>query len=204
MGGFIPGGGGSGRIVVGNPLGGHGGGGYGDLPPMPSMPAPLPNQSNPAAPVTSTNTSEISPYLKKALGRLDERFSEDNTKRAIQDSNLGISDAAALSAADQKGGLSRRGLVGSEGGATFLSKNVYQPAQRQAAKAAADITLAQQARKDNLVLGSQGLVQAPDQINLANRAEASREQEAQAQQQMQQAQLQQQQQSQWLSLMGMS
>ena len=192
-------GGGSGRVVVGNPLGG---GGYGDLPPMPSMPAPLHNQSNPAHPVTSTNTSEISPYLKKALGRLDERFSDDNTKRAIQDSNLGISDAAALSAADQKGGLSRRGLVGSEGGATFLSKNVYQPAQRQAAKAAANITLAQQARKDNLVLGSQGLVRAPDEINLANRAEASREQEAQAQQQQQQAQLQQQQTAQWLSLMG--
>ena len=171
---------------------------------LPLQPGSTAGQSNPALPVTSTNTSEISPYLKKALGRLDERFSEDNTKRAIQDSNLGISDAAALSAADQKGGLSRRGLVGSEGGATFLSKNVYQPAQRQAAKAAADITLAQQSRKDNLVLGSQGLVRAPDEVNLANRAEASREQEAQAQQQMQQAQLQQQQQSQWLSLMGMS
>jgi hypothetical protein len=169
---------------------------------MPVMPQPLPTQSNPALPVTSTNTSEISPYLKKALGRLDERFSDDNTKRAIQDSNLGIEDSAALSAADQKGGLARRGLVGSEGGASFLNKRVYQPAQRAAAKAASDITLAQQARKDNLVLGSTGLVTAPDSVNLANRAEAAREQEAQSQQQQQQAQLQLQQQGQWLSLLG--
>lgn len=170
------------------------------LPKLPAMPASAATAAAPAA--ATSNTSEVDPYVKKALDRLDSRFSEDDTKRRIQDSNLGIADAAALSAADQKGGLARRGLIGSAGASEFLSKNVFQPAQRQAAKAASDITLGQQARQDSLAEAAAGASTAPATIQAENRRIAIQQQQENASEQQAAQAAQQQQVSQWLSLLS--
>lgn len=175
---------------------------YPTLPPLPKFPTSPTPAAVPAPATSITNTADASPYLKKAMDRLDERYSADDTKRRIQDSNLGIMDAAALSAADQKGGLSRRGLIGSAGASDFLSKRVYQPAQREAAKAASNIELGQQQRLDNLTLGSTALVTAPDTINAENRRIALQQQQENAQEQQAAQQAQQSQVNQWLSLLG--
>lgn len=170
---------------------------------MPAYPAPRPA----AAAAPSTNTTQISPYLKEQMDRYRQRFSVDNTNRAIGRATTGAMDAAALAAADLKGNLSSRGLVGSEGGNAFLQKRVYGPAQRQAAGAAADIALGNENRLDALTLGGTGLMRAPDDIALANRnlnLQQSGQDFSQAMQQEQfRNQLQQQQYAQYLALLGM-
>jgi hypothetical protein len=117
----------------------------------------------------STISAEESPYIKEQMDRYRERFNVDNTKRAIDKSNLGIADAAALGAKDLRANTSRRGIHGTDAGSQFLQKNVFDPAQRAAAKAASDIVLQRERDLDALTLGGTGLMMAQDQVNLANR-----------------------------------
>ena len=216
----------SARVGVNRNVGGlHGSASSGvmGLPPFPGMgrqnqvsgfhldqPKPMP-----AAPAAgggggggSTNTAETDPYLKELVDKYRSRFGVDNTERAINRSTTGIMDAAALGAADLKGNLSSRGLVGSEGGNAFLAKRVFGPAQRQAAGAAADIALGNEQRLDALTLGGLGIMNAPGQASRADRGLALSQSGQDFNQSLQQAQLQnqiqQQQMAQWLSLLNMA
>lgn len=118
---------------------------------------------------TSTNTADMDPTIAKQLALYNQRLGADPSKRAIQTSTLGIQDAAALSAADAKGIMSRRGILGSGAGDTFLQNKIFAPAQRQAAGAAAQIAQAEEQRKDNLVLGGVPLAQAPGNMAIQNK-----------------------------------
>jgi len=198
------------------------GAGVMDLPRFPSLPKqnqvsgfhldqpkPMPAATAPAASGGgSTNTAQTDPNLQKLVDKYMSRFEVDNTQRAINRSTTGIMDAAALGAADPKGNLSSRGLVGSEGGNAFLAKRVFNPAQRQAAGAAADIALGNEQRLDNLTLGGLGIMNAPGQASRADRGLALSQSGQDFDQGLQQAQLQnqmqQQQYAQWLSLLNMA
>lgn len=140
----------------------------GSFTPPDYNPAPSAGAS-PGSIGSTENYAQNSPNIQEQMDRYRQRFSVDNTNRAIDKSNLGIMDAAALGAADQKANLSRRGVLGSETGARFLQKNVFDPAQRAAAGAAANIAMQREKDLDALVLGGTGLMQAQDQLNLANR-----------------------------------
>ncbi len=129
---------------------------------------------------TSTNTAQISPYLQQQIGRYNSRFGDDVSQRAINKSNLAVSDAAALSAADLKGNMSRRGVLGTSTGAAFLDKRVFAPARAEAADQASKIAMGEEARKDALTLGGTGLMTAPDAVSLSNRQLALQQSEAQA------------------------
>lgn len=148
----------------------------------------------------TSNTAQISPYLLSQIGRYEDRLSADTTKRAIDNSNLGIADSAALMAADAKGRMAGRGILNSGAGDAFVNKRITQPAQRQAAGAAADIALGRERDLDNLVLGGTGLMTAPDAIALDSQRlalaqqgqatdQAFRTQQAQQQAQQQQMQM---------------
>lgn len=115
----------------------------------------------------TSNVAEISPFLKEQIERYRSRFGSDPTERAIQRSNLGIADAAALLAADAKANMASRGVLNTGTGATFLQRRVFEPAQRQAAGRAADIAMGRERDLDALVLGGTGLMTAPDAIALA-------------------------------------
>jgi hypothetical protein len=110
--------------------------------------------------------AELDPYIQRQIQRYEQRFDVDNTKRAIDRSNLGIADAAALSAADAKANMASRGILGTGTGAAYLQKRIFEPARQQAAKAAADIAFANEQRLDALTLGGTGLMTAPSAIAL--------------------------------------
>jgi hypothetical protein len=117
----------------------------------------------------TTNTSEASPTVQEHIQNYRDRLSADTTKRAIDRSNLGVADSAALLASDAKANMSRRGVLGSGTGDAFLNKRVFEPAQRQAAAQAANISLQRERDLDALVLGGTGIMRLPDEIALANR-----------------------------------
>jgi hypothetical protein len=146
----------------------------------------------------------VSPYIKEQIDRYRSRFDKDTTARAIDRSNLGIADSAALMASDAKANMARRGVLGSGTGAAFLNKNVFAPAQRQAAGAAADISLGRERDLDALTLGGTGLMTAPSSIALADRDLALRQWMAQNEDERARAALaqagQNQQLAQWIAL----
>jgi hypothetical protein len=142
--------------------------------------AATPRGSSGGGAVTNANTAQMSPYLKEQMQRYRDRFSQDNTARAIDQSNLGIADAAALTAADAKAGMSRRGVGGTGTGAAYLTKRVFAPAQREAAGAAASIAMQRQKDLDALVLGGSGIMGAADANNLQNRQLSLEQWKAQA------------------------
>lgn len=136
---------------------------------------------------------------QEAYNTLKGRMGADNSKRAIDHAVLGTMDAAALGAKDLGAGMARRGISGSGTGATFLQKNVFAPAQREAAGRATDIALGEQARQDDLARSLQGaaggLQSAAGSIsgqNLNNRQFGLSAWQAQQQEAIQRAQLEQQ------------
>lgn len=135
---------------------------YGAAPGVvaPAAPAPAAN--------TWTNEGAVPDYLMGAVKRLEGRSDASNTARAIDKSNAGIADSAALLAKDAKANMGSRGVMGTGVGNAYLQKNVFQPAQRMAAKGASDISQGEQTRLDNLALGGTAVLTAPSQIALAN------------------------------------
>jgi len=143
----------------GGPAAGGGGGGGGPV----TTGAPI------VGPVLA-NTVAPDPYLEEQVRNLRARMGSDTTERAIGRSTTGILDAAALGAADEgAANLSSRGLVGSGAGQSFLHKRFFDPAQRAAAGAAADIAHQREQDLDRLVLGGTAIMGAPGQYSLANR-----------------------------------
>ena len=175
---FIPNSGGS---------GGGGGGGGGN-----SVSAGKPN--------ITTNTAASNPHLDDLWAQYQARMGSDTTQRAIDRSTGAIADSAALLGKDAKANLASRGALGSGVGAAYIQKNITAPAQRQAAGAAADITLAAEKRKDDLTLGGLGIARAPADLALQQQGLALQQYATNAQ--IQQAQAQQQQ-SQYLALLNM-
>lgn len=158
-------------------------------------------------------SSQISPYLLSQIGRYEDRLKADNTQRAIDRSNLGVADAAALLSADAKANQARRGILGTGAGDAWVNKRITQPAMREAAGRAADIALGRERDLDALVLGGTGLMTAPDAIALENQRlalaqqgqatdQAFRAQQAQQAAQLQQQQMQQQQMQMLFNLYG--
>jgi hypothetical protein len=140
-----------------------------DFDSVPGNPSPGNPSGGDAGGGGTTNTSQTSPYMEEQINRYRERFNVDNTKRAIDKSNLGIMDAAALASADAKAGQSRRGVLSTGVSAAQNQRNIFEPAQRAAASAAANITMQREKDLDALVLGGTSLMRAPDEIALANR-----------------------------------
>lgn len=191
-------------------------GGYGTLPPLPfntfgsaaSSGGSGSSGSSSNDPSLSNSTYSMSPDLREALDALKARSSVDTTQRAIDRATTGTMDAAALAAADLKGNLSRRGLVGGgTAGASFLNKAVYQPAQRNAASAASATALGGEQRLDQLAQSGVNAAAIPENLSLANRSLGLQQWNDQQNVNLQQTQLanqmQQQQVAQWLALMGM-
>jgi hypothetical protein len=131
-------------------------------------------------------------------------MNSDNSKRAIDHAVLGTMDAAALGAKDMGANMARRGISGTGAGATFLNKNVFQPAQRTAAGQATDISLAEQARQDDLAKSLQGPAGNIAGNNLQNRQFGLNTWQAQQNDARERAQMEQQQRdselSRWLAL----
>jgi hypothetical protein len=152
------------------------------------------------------NTAQNDPHLDDLWKKYQDRFSDDNTKRAIDRSNTGIADSAALLGKDARASLADRGALGTGVGAAFINKNITAPAQRQAAGAAADISMDAEKRKDALVLGGVGLAGAHSDLAVRQQANANQQYATSAQIQMQQQEAQQralqQQQAQWMALMN--
>lgn len=115
------------------------------------------------------NNAAPSPLLNEQVNLVRERLGRDTTQRQLDRSNLSIADSAALLAKDAKANTARRGVTDTSAADAYLNKNIFQPAQRAAAGAAADIVQGEERRKDSLVLGSTPIFQAPDQFSLANR-----------------------------------
>lgn len=129
---------------------------------------PAATPAAPAAPTTWTNEGAVPDYLNRAVERYEGRFDTSNTARAIDRSNAGIADSAALLAKDAKANMGSRGVLGTGAGDAYLQRNVFQPAQRMAAKAATDLSLAEQDRLDRLAVGGTGVLALPSQVALAN------------------------------------
>jgi hypothetical protein len=147
----------------------------------------------PAPPSIDFNAySQDDPRMVEAYGLLKDRMNADNSKRAIDKAVMGTMDAAALGAKDLGANMARRGISGTGTGATFLQKNVYAPAQREAAGKASDIALAEQDRQDRLAQALQGPAGAISGQNLANRSFGLSAWEAQQQAALQRQQLAQQ------------
>lgn len=173
---------------------GGGGGGFqmpGGFPPIPGTPGGQPTKppgmtpweweaqqkNNPTTtgyqppPSNLNNTAQNDPQLAELYQMWKGRMGADTTKRAQDRSTASIMDAAALGAADLRGGnLARRGLVGSGAGDTFLQKRVFAPAQREAAGKAADIALGRERDLDAMVMGGLGIAGAQGNANRADRA----------------------------------
>lgn len=131
----------------------------------------------PAAAGGTTNTAGTNPQLDDLWKKYQGRFDVDNTKRQIEKSTGAIADSAALLGKDARASLASRGASGSGVGAAFIQKHVTDPAQRQAAGAAADITMNDERRKDQLVLGGTGLASAGADLSLRDRELGLRQQQ---------------------------
>jgi hypothetical protein len=152
----------------------------------------------------TTNTAGADPNLGWLIDKYKGRFDSNNTQRAIDKSNLGIADAAALLGKDAQAGLAARGARGSGVAGAFIQKHITDQAQRQAAGAASDIAQGEQSRLDNLTLGGLGIMKSPADIALSQQGLANQQYATSAQIQMQQQQFQaQQQQAQLAALMAM-
>ena len=174
--------------------------------PLAAPPPPVAGAGNVAVPQPTTNTSANDPRLDDLYKRLQGRFGADVSARAIDKSNAGIADAAALLGKDARAGLAQRGALGSGVHAAFVTKNITDPALRQAAGAAADISMGEEKRQDALTLGGLGIAGAQSDVNLRQQANANQQYATSAQlaiaQEQARAQQQQQQWAQWQALMS--
>lgn len=158
------------------------------------------------APAEFENTAYESPKIEEVYKLWKERLGKDPTERAINKSNLGVADMAALAASDLGGSMARRGVLGTGTGATFLQNKVFAPAQREAAGRAADIAMGREKDLDALTLAGLGIARAGEDVNLANRGLGLQQYLGQNQTALGWAQLKQQQQdaemARWLALLG--
>ena len=146
--------------------------------------------AGPATPTTFTNTAQANPDMQAALKEyqdriaqqkaregqtnplldeqvknLRERMSADQTQRATDRAGSNIRDFAAGQKAAASGSASRMGRP--QG---FRDASIDEAAQRNSAKASADIQMGQQDRLDRLVLGGSQIMGAPGQEALAREA----------------------------------
>lgn len=143
---------------------------YGDRIYDPSTQKFTPKGGAGAKPSTDfTSTAADDPRQAEVYDLWKKRLSTDVTKRAIDRSNLATMDAAALGAADAKANLSSRGALGAGAGATFVNRNITQPAIRDAAGKAADISLGREGQLDALTLAGGPLASNMASNNLAQR-----------------------------------
>lgn len=168
------------RFVPGRP-GGGGGGGYG------------------GGGGGISNTAAPDPNMSWLVDKFKDRFSSDNTQRAIDRSNAAIADSAALLGKDARANLAARGALGSGVGAAYIQKRITEPAQREAAGRAADISMDAERRLDALTLGGAGLMAKPAELALQQQGLALNQYNTDAQLAMAQSQAQQ---AQWLALMN--
>lgn len=151
-----------------------------------------PGRQGGGQPIDLSSYAQDDPRMVEAYGLLKGRMGEDNSKRAIDKAVMGTMDAAALGAKDLGANMARRGISGTGTGATFLNRNVFQPAQREAAGQAASISLAEQDRQDRLAQSLQGPAAGIAGQNLANRNFGLSTWQAQQQEALQRAQMEQQ------------
>jgi hypothetical protein len=145
------------------------------------------------------NNAATNPDMKWLIDKYKDRFSPDTTKREIDRSNAGITDAAALLNKDAQAGLAQRGARNSGVAGAFIQKHITDPAQRQAAGAAADIAQNNERRLDQLTMAGSGIVNAPAQLQLEQQRLALQQYQTNAQLEMQRSQ---QQQAQLLALLN--
>lgn len=158
-----------------------------NLPPgaAPGTQAPVP---------TLSNVAGTDPNLQYQIDQYKARLGNDVTQRATDAATSQIRDAASGMAQEEKANLARRGILDSGAGQRYIDQTIMGPAQRQIAKAAADIQLGRQSQLDALVLGGTGLMGMPGQQNLANRQLGLQQWQAAQQNALGQGQLQVQQQ----------
>lgn len=111
--------------------------------------------------------------LQTQVNRLGERLGSDTRQRAT---DFAAQDINARARAAQNGlreQMARRGIRQDSGVAAELSANVSNTAMRENARSAAGIGLADEARKDSLVLGGQGIMAAPAQLELQRQAQTN-------------------------------
>lgn len=180
---------------------GRGGHSAPPAPSAPSAPSVGPAVSVPTAP--TTNTAGADPNLSWLTDKYKSRFDPSTTARAIDRSNAGIADAAALMNKDAQASLASRGARGSGVASAFIQKNITDKAQRQAAGAAADIAQGEQTRLDQLTLGGTGLMGAQGNLALGQQANANQQYATSANVALQQQQMAyQQQQAQMQALLA--
>lgn len=141
------------------------------------------------------------PLLDEHVAKLRERMSADTSKRAADFASSQINENLIGARSRLKGDLEARGLTDT-GVASSSTRKLEEGAQRDKARAAAEIALGREARLDELTMGAGGIYGAPGARRerlLAGEAGAARDvvgqqnaQQQLAQQAWQQAQAQQQ------------
>lgn len=107
---------------------------------------------------SAAQEGQMDPYLMESIQNLRTQMGSDQTNRATNRALSSIRDqASGLSEAAKE----RAAMAGQGGG---MQGKISEAAQRQGAKAASDIQLAQQQRKDALTLGGAGILGAPAQL----------------------------------------
>lgn len=109
---------------------------------------------------TTTNQVAGDPTINKFLDQYDQRMGSDQTQRATAQASTNIANQAAGRMLGLNEQMAARGVAGS-GVGNDLGQRVGDASQRLQAGAAAQIQMNEQARKDNLFMGSQGLATAP-------------------------------------------
>lgn len=166
------------------PVPAEGGGGRITAPPL---------QPPPGAGGGMTNTAQASPGLSYLTEKYKERLGAEPTERAVNMASSQARDVASGLAKEMEADFARRGILGTGAASQELQKRVYDPLQRQIAGQSAQIALGREGDLDRMVLGGVGLMQAPEQLALAQQGLGLQQWQAQAGHQLasQQAQAQQ-------------
>ncbi len=107
------------------------------------------------------------PNLQTQVDRLGNRMSSDTRQRAQDFAAQDINARARANQTMLKEQLARRGIRGDSGLAIESGQKIQETAQREAARSAAGIGLADETRQDALTLGGQQIMSAPGQYGLA-------------------------------------
>ncbi len=134
--------------------------------PPPQMTQSL-NQINQRTEELKQSETKPNQLLQEQVGNLRSRISEGPSQRAADFANSDINARAQAAKQALKVNMARRGIAAGSGVASKLESNIDDQARRDAARSTAGIALGRERDVDNLVLGGQGIMGAPNQNELA-------------------------------------
>jgi len=116
---------------------------------------------------SASKEGQMDPYLMESIQNLRTQMGSDQTGRATNRALSSIRDQAS---GLEQAARERSAMTGQGGG---MMGKISEAAQRQGAKAASDIQLAQQQRKDALTLGGHQILGSPAQLEQQRTAQTN-------------------------------